>query len=251
MVHLNLKFWDLYAKCYDAIAMLQPYQALMTKVVENIPKSTLSLLDAGCGTGNVLVAIKKRHAHINCTGVDFSPAMLHRARKKLPLVNLKQLSLNEKLPFPDKYFDVVTCIKVLFAVDNATYTIKELKRVLRDGGVLIIESPKEGWQMMPVLKEHIKQVGLLKTLPVLFRLLVLASFNLPIFKKGKNNVYHFMSKEKIEHLIETNVESVYASQDWFGVCRKKKRKNDNPTEFLHKPMAVKENLPRKNSEQLV
>jgi demethylmenaquinone methyltransferase/2-methoxy-6-polyprenyl-1,4-benzoquinol methylase len=217
----------------------------MSKVVDNIPKGTSRLLDVGCGTGNILIAIKKRHARINCTGIDFSSAMLYRARKKLPGSTFRQLSLNEKLPFPDKYFDVVTCIKVLFAVPHAVYTIKELKRVLKDGGTLIIDSPKEGWKMMPILKEHIRQVGFLKTLPVLFRLLLLALFNLPIFKKGKNQVYHFMSKEKIEHLIETNVESVYASQDWFGIYIKEKFKNDDQSEFLRKPRAVKENLLQK------
>ena len=221
MAHLNTGFWDLYANCYDSIATLQPYQALLSKVVENIPKGTSKLLDAGCGTGNVLVAIKKMHRDINCTGIDFSSAMLCRAKKKLPLANFRQLSLNEKLPFPDKYFDVVTCIKVIFAVADPEYTIKELKRVLKDGLALIIESPKEGWRMVPILKEHVKQVGFLKTLPAVFRLLVLATFNLPIFKRGKAQVYHFMTKDKIEHLIETNVESVYAAQDWFGVYLKK------------------------------
>ena len=220
-MRLNLRFWDLYAKCYDTIAVLQPYQALMSKIVDHIPKSTLSLLDAGCGTGNVLIAIKKKYAGINCTGIDFSAAMLYRARQKLSSVNFRQLSLNEKLPFPDKHFDVITCIKVLFAVPDGAYTIKELKRVLKDGGLLIIESPKEGWSMLPILKEHIRQVGFFKTLPVLLRLLILAAFNLPIFKRGKDEVYHFMSKEKMEDLIETNVESVYASQDWFGVYLKR------------------------------
>src|SRR6478736_2294971 len=107
MMHPNTVFWDLYARCYDSIATLHPYQALMLKVVENIPKKTYRLLDAGCGTGNVLVAIKKMHRDINCIGIDFSPAMLSRAKKKLPFVHFRQLSLNEKLPFPDKYFDVV------------------------------------------------------------------------------------------------------------------------------------------------
>ena len=220
-MHPNTVFWDLYARCYDSIATLQPYQALMSKIVENIPKSTSRLLDAGCGTGNVLVAIKKFYKHINCIGIDFSPVMLCRAMQKLPLVNFRQLSLNEKLPFPDKCFDVVTCIKVLFAVPDAAYTIKELKRVLKEGGVLIVESPKEGWRMVPILQEHIKQVGFLKTLPVLFRLLVLAAFNLPIFKRGKARVYHFMTREEIELLTEANMESVYAAQDWFGVYLKK------------------------------
>ena len=78
--------------------------------------------------------------------------------------------------------------------------------------------------ILPVPKQHfvhVKQVGFLKTLPVLFRLLILAAFNLPIFKRGKARVYHFMTREEIELLIETNMESVYAAQDWFGVYLKK------------------------------
>lgn len=240
---LNVRFWDLYARCYDSIATLQPYQALIRKVIENIPKNTYRLLDAGCGTGNILAAIRKKFVHINCTGIDFSSAMLYRARQKLLSTDLRQLSLNEKLPFPDKHFDVITCIKVLFAVPDAVYTVKELKRVLKDGGTLIIESPKEGWSMWPILKEHIKQVGIFRTLPALFKLLVLAAFNLPIFKKGKAQVYHFMTKEKIEQLTGTNVESVYAAQDWFGIYVKKKCSNIT-VESLQKRMAIEEYLVR-------
>jgi ubiquinone/menaquinone biosynthesis C-methylase UbiE len=141
--------------------------------------------------------------------------MISIARKKVRHATFTQASLADSLPFPDKTFDVVTCVKVLFAVPNPEFTISELKRVLKDDGILIIDTPKAGWSMRPILKEHVKQAGWLKTLPIILRLFILASFNLFIFSKGNKKVYHFMDLSQIKKYFDSPIKSAYASQDWF------------------------------------
>jgi len=49
----NSLFWDIYAKLYDTLNLLQPYRDLHRQVLESLDlKDGELILDAGCGTGN-------------------------------------------------------------------------------------------------------------------------------------------------------------------------------------------------------
>jgi len=93
------------------------------------------VLDAACGTGDLAVADLKAGAS-RVTGLDFSEAMLERARKKAPLEWIQGDML--ALPFADATFDAAT---VGFGVRNVAdleLALRELRRVLRPGGRLAI-----------------------------------------------------------------------------------------------------------------
>jgi len=47
----------------------------------------------------------------------------------------------QKIPFPDNHFDVIFCNHILEHVDDHTIALKELYRVLKNGGWGIIQSP--------------------------------------------------------------------------------------------------------------
>jgi demethylmenaquinone methyltransferase/2-methoxy-6-polyprenyl-1,4-benzoquinol methylase len=91
------------------------------------------VLDAACGTGDLAVLAAKAGGLV--TGLDFSPRMLDRARKKAPELEWIQGDLLA-LPFADETFDSAT---VGFGVRNVADlggSIAELRRVLRPGGRL-------------------------------------------------------------------------------------------------------------------
>ena len=92
------------------------------------------VLDACCGTGDLAIAARRAGAG-SVTGLDFSEAMLERARRKEPTVEWVQGDLLE-LPFADASFDAAT---VGFGVRNVADLgrgLAELRRVLRPGGRL-------------------------------------------------------------------------------------------------------------------
>lgn len=68
------------------------------KMAELLPKNTTELLDLGCGTGLELDEIFKKQPNIHVTGIDLTPAMLDRLRKKHP--DKKMTLINAS------YFDV-------------------------------------------------------------------------------------------------------------------------------------------------
>ncbi|HLM36061.1 MAG TPA: class I SAM-dependent methyltransferase [Gaiellaceae bacterium] len=97
-----------------------------------------SVLDAACGTGDFAVADVRAGA-ARVVGVDFSPRMLERARRKAPQVEWVEGDLLA-LPFPDATFDAATVGFGARNVADLELALRELRRVLRSGGrVAILE----------------------------------------------------------------------------------------------------------------
>lgn len=84
------------------------------------------LLDAGCGTGELLALALARGA--NASGIDVSPDMLAVARRRAPAAEIREGDIT-KLPYDDDAFDVVTAFNVVQFTDDGPATIAELARV--------------------------------------------------------------------------------------------------------------------------
>ena len=103
--------------------------------VEAVVQPGDRVLDACCGTGDLAVAAERDGGVV--TGLDFSPRMLERARRKSATVTWVEGDLLA-LPFEDGSFDAAT---VGFGVRNVAdlgRALAELRRVLRPGGRLAI-----------------------------------------------------------------------------------------------------------------
>ena len=100
----------------------------------------LSVLDVGCGDGRLALAIA-RHGAARVSGCDLDPRMVTRARAQAVIctayINLA-VARSQALPYADHSFDVVTCITVLTFLPDAGVAIREMARVLRPGGRLVI-----------------------------------------------------------------------------------------------------------------
>jgi ubiquinone biosynthesis O-methyltransferase len=97
------------------------------------------VLDIGCGDGTFALALAARGAIVS--GIDASPAMIEAAMAQAKQHNVKvafQVAAAEELPFADGQFDVVTAITILCFVDDAGPVFREIARVLRPGGRLVI-----------------------------------------------------------------------------------------------------------------
>lgn len=97
------------------------------------------VLDVGCGDGGFAVELKKCGAIV--VGIDASAEMIDAAKSRSKLHNADidfQVAMAEHLPFPAEQFDVVTAITILCFVDDAAPVFREIARVLRPGGRLVI-----------------------------------------------------------------------------------------------------------------
>ena len=97
------------------------------------------ILDYGCGYGRTLAELAEAQ-YQNLAGVDFSEAMLSRARVAVAKAGLLRND-GHSLPFRNECFDVVLLFAVLTCIpdnDEQRQLIAEVKRVLRPGGLLYI-----------------------------------------------------------------------------------------------------------------
>ncbi len=111
------------------------------------------ILDVGCGTG-VLTNELARRTRGQVIGLDNNPEMLAFARRSTSRVHYEEGDALD-LPYPDAHFDTVICHFVLLWVADPRLAVREMARVTKPGGdVLICAEPDYGgrldWPDLPI-----------------------------------------------------------------------------------------------------
>ena len=131
---------------YDRYARLLSFgqdphwRSFLVERIEAGPDATV--LDVACGTAAVSIELVRRYA-CQVVGVDQSAEMLAAGRARVEAAGLAdridlQEGRAEALPFEDASFDALTFTYLLRYVDDPTATMKELARVVRPGGRIVM-----------------------------------------------------------------------------------------------------------------
>jgi ubiquinone/menaquinone biosynthesis C-methylase UbiE len=127
---------------YDPLVKLLGGDAARAMLLEQAAvRSSHRVLDIGCGTGSLLVLIKRTHPDIEVVGLDPDPRALARARRRAQRSALS-LQLDQgfadELPYPDDAFDRVFSSFMFHHLADAdkVTTLREVRRVLKPGGRL-------------------------------------------------------------------------------------------------------------------
>jgi glycosyltransferase involved in cell wall biosynthesis/2-polyprenyl-3-methyl-5-hydroxy-6-metoxy-1,4-benzoquinol methylase len=120
------------------------YYAALEDLCASIIPEGKSVLEIGCGTGDLLAAVKPSRG----VGIDLSQGMVEVARRKYPQYNFRQgdveqLSLSEK-------FDYVIMSDLLSYLEDVWLAFQELKKVCHPGTRIVITTYNFIWQ--PVMK---------------------------------------------------------------------------------------------------
>jgi SAM-dependent methyltransferase len=105
-----------------------------------------SVLDAACGPGLYAEELVSRGARV--IGVDQSPRMVELSRSRVPAGEFRVHDLAEPLDWmPDGSVDLVLFALALEYVDDRASTLRELRRVLRPDGALVLsrQHPTGDW----------------------------------------------------------------------------------------------------------
>ncbi|TLM99147.1 MAG: class I SAM-dependent methyltransferase [Actinobacteria bacterium] len=163
-----MTLWDIYARAYDALPIALPsYPRTVARVCGRLSREVPRagrVLDAGCGTGNYALDLAARGYDV--VGLDGSAAMLARANKKASAqslgVALQQVDLAAGLPFGDASFDAAVSVMVLYAMENPAALLRELRRVTRTHGVLILVTTDDRSLVLPGVREVLHEHGLVR-----------------------------------------------------------------------------------------
>ena len=117
--------------------------------------STDRILDIGFGGGVAIVEMTKLAPGGLVAGIEISDAMLKRGRKKFnKLISQGKVELKEgsasQIPYPSGFFDKVSTINCIYFWPDLVAGLKEVHRVLKNGGVFILSVvPKEQLEKFP------------------------------------------------------------------------------------------------------
>ncbi|MFB3922537.1 MAG: class I SAM-dependent methyltransferase [Terriglobia bacterium] len=111
------------------------------------------VLDVGCGAGFFAVALAQRGFAVHA--VDAVPAMVEQTRRLAKTANVHQrvqagLGDIQRLNFPDRKFDAALAIGVIPWVDDPNSALRELSRVIRPGGHIIL-AVDNSWSLTNIL----------------------------------------------------------------------------------------------------
>lgn len=124
-----------------------------------VPYAPSKLLDVGCGTGALTMALRRRHPAAEVIGVDPGEAMLAQARRKAVADGLDidfRVGRGQQLPVDDAAVDAVTISLALHHVpaDDVPLALAEMLRVLRPGGVLLVVELAPVGRVVRLLSPH-------------------------------------------------------------------------------------------------
>jgi len=111
---------------------------------DSLPPDATKVLDAGCGTGLVGVALTKL-GYSNIDGLDYSTEMLAQAKRKGVYTSLAECDLMQALDLPQDEYDAVTCVGTFTLGHVGPFAFRELIRVTRTGGYICFTVRDEAW----------------------------------------------------------------------------------------------------------
>ena len=150
-----LQYYEQWARAYDGDVSSEGYcgPEFITNLLVSLPaycdldldtkNHDLAILDAGCGTGLVGVALAQKGYH-QIDGCDLSPAMVEKARTTGAYRNLKgNIDLTEPNNMnPDDHYDVVICCGTFTNGHLPPEALEELVRMAKPQGLVLVSTRK-------------------------------------------------------------------------------------------------------------
>ena len=113
------------------------------RIIEELnPKKTEKIIDLGCGTGYYLFLLSNLGVKLNLVGFDYDEKAIEEARDNLKKKSIDFIIGNlHRMPFEDKSFDKAVMSEVLEHVEEDVAVLKEVHRILKPNGVIVISVP--------------------------------------------------------------------------------------------------------------
>jgi ubiquinone/menaquinone biosynthesis C-methylase UbiE len=230
--------WRDYARVYDEVLNVIPYRNLLLELVDaGGIRENMRVLDACCGTGNLLQALEFDHIKCSYTGLDYSKGMLAKAKLKQADYSGSASFVRADLDTPtEKWgvtgpFDRVVFNNCLSFLNDPASILAKSSKFAASGSVLVASMPRPNPNITELLEEHLqlseelgqsREYALQQMNPHL-QPLILCNERL-MHRYG--DAYHLPNEPQLREWFKDsgweieNTSSTYAGQNWLVTARK-------------------------------
>ena len=128
--------WDFFAPIYEA--SMKSQKNIYDYLYQNISRAAEGKTVLELATGPGMIAKHIASAAKSVVATDFSPNMIETAKKgEIPQNVTFEVADATSLPYADKAFDLVVIANALHIIPEPQKALAQIKRVLKDGGLLI------------------------------------------------------------------------------------------------------------------
>lgn len=113
--------------------ILDSAAGMVAELHSNFPAAHL---DIGSGHGDLIRLLRSRF-DVRSSACDYTDSLMTLPDVKVSVANLN----TQGLPYDDSSFDLVTCTEVIEHLEHYRYTLREMFRVLKPGGTLVLSTP--------------------------------------------------------------------------------------------------------------
>jgi SAM-dependent methyltransferase len=125
------------------------------RIARDVPRGMPArILEVGCSVGFNCFALSRQYPAATVVGIEpdaeavmVANAMARDAEQNVTFV----VAIGERLPFPDRAFDLIVCHTVIEHVQSPGQVVSEMARVLSPGGKIHLEAPNYLWPREPHL----------------------------------------------------------------------------------------------------
>jgi len=143
--------WSKYALSYDKLLLnFDDYLELIDKIIREVGDAR-RCIDVGAGTGNGTLRLLDARPDREVWAVDYNETMLQYLRNKaqeMPEIHGRLAILKEDIQrldeYPESYFDAAIMINVLYAVDDRVKCLRQVHRLLKLGGRIVLSTSHKG-----------------------------------------------------------------------------------------------------------
>jgi len=141
-LHKHGRFFDIWSAFYRRTLFGLELRRIQRQAIERlrlVPGQRV--LDLGCGPADGAARVAERGGV--AVGLDYSDGMLDTARKQKGLSGRLLCGDAGRLPFADAAFDKVVCTNSFHHYPDHHAALKEMRRVLKAGGLLVLVDPRK------------------------------------------------------------------------------------------------------------
>lgn len=154
--------YNLGAPFYDLITTQDYWKDSVHRLTGHFraPQKNIRILDLGCGAGISAFALAEQFSEAQIIGIDIAGKMIERAefhhqKEFAHLTNVEFMEADAtNLPFEEGSFDIAIGHSFLYLIPQKTAVLREVERVLKKGGQLVLMEPYDNGSLIRTLVQR-------------------------------------------------------------------------------------------------